>query len=246
MRPRTSQDDASEVSPGPVVALRAVARTYPGPPPVQALQPTDLVVERGEYVAVVGPSGSGKSTLLNLIGLLDRPTSGVYELDGMDVDALRERERTALRGQRIGFVFQSFHLLAHRTAAENVALGQLYSGVPRGRRGQAAVRALDAVRLAHRVDALPGTLSGGERQRVAIARALVNKPSLLLCDEPTGNLDSHTASAVLDVFDGLNANGLTLIVVTHDPVVAGRASRTITIHDGTVRRPANVELGARP
>jgi putative ABC transport system ATP-binding protein len=241
VRPGTTQDASA-----PVVLLRGVSRTYPGPPPVRALQPTDLVVERGEYVAVVGPSGSGKSTLLNLIGLLDRATAGIYEFDGMNVDALRERERTAVRGQRIGFVFQSFHLLDHRTAAENVALGQLYSGVPRSRRHQAAVRALDAVRLDHRLDALPSTLSGGERQRVAIARALVNRPSLLLCDEPTGNLDSYTAGTVLDVFDGLNAQGLTLIVITHDPAVAGRASRTIDIHDGRVRRPAHTEPEAHP
>jgi putative ABC transport system ATP-binding protein len=216
----------------PVIAMRGVGLTYPGPPPVAALHPADLTVGQGQYVTVVGPSGSGKSTFLNVAGLLDRPTEGVFELDAIDVGRLRERERTALRGARIGFVFQSFHLLAFRTATENVALAQLYSGVPRAHRLAAARVALERVGLAHRADALPATMSGGERQRVAIARAIVHRPSLLLCDEPTGNLDTTTALAVLELLDQLHGDGMTLIVITHDPNVAVRGQRTVTIRDG--------------
>src|SRR6185312_13203305 len=167
---------------GPVIELRGLARTYPGPPPVPALRPADLVIEAGDYVAVTGPSGSGKSTLLHLLGLLDAPTEGSYLLDGLDTSALRDQDRSALRGRRIGFVFQAFHLLPYRTALENVLLAGLYNQTSRGDRVRAAAGALDAVGLAHRLDALPTTLSGGEYQRVAIARALVNRPSLLLCD----------------------------------------------------------------
>ena len=218
----------------PVISFSGVGLTYPGPPPVTALRPLDLAIAPGDYVTVVGPSGSGKSSLLNVAGLLDRPTEGVYRLDGIDVGTLRESARTALRGRRIGFVFQSFHLLPYRTATENVALAQLYAAVPRRRRIQAARDALGRVGLAHRQDALPLTLSGGERQRVAIARALVHEPSLLLCDEPTGNLDSSTAGAVLDLLDALHTGGLTLVVITHDPVVAARGARTVTIRDGVL------------
>lgn len=216
----------------PVIELHGVGRTYPGPPPVHALRPTDLTVSRGEYVAVVGPSGSGKSTLLNVLGLLDRPTDGTYALDGVDTGALSDGSISAVRGQKIGFVFQAFHLLAHRTATENVALAQLYGGPRKAQRLAAARRTLAQVGLAHRLDALPTALSGGERQRVAIARALVNQPSLLLCDEPTGNLDTTTSAQVLDLLDDLNTQGTTLIVITHDPVTASRARRTVTIRDG--------------
>lgn len=224
----------------PVIKLTGVARSYPGPPEVVALRAADLVVRRGEYVVVVGPSGSGKSTLLNLIGLLDRPTAGTYRLDGIDVSELRERDRTALRGSRIGFVFQSFQLLPHRTAVENVMLAQVYNGAPRSARHRAAGEALSQVRLDHRVHALPSTLSGGERQRVAVARALVNRPAILLCDEPTGNLDSENSAHVLDLFDALHAAGLTIVVITHATEVAERAQRVVTIMDGVLRegRPA--------
>ncbi|MFI6522904.1 ABC transporter ATP-binding protein [Spirillospora sp. NPDC050679] len=218
----------------PVIRFRGVSVTYPGPPPVHALRPADLTVARGEYVTVVGPSGSGKSTFLNIAGLLDRPTGGVYELDGMDVAALSEAERTAVRGRRIGFVFQSFHLLPHRTATDNVVLAQLYNGVPRAERRPAARETLRRVGLGHRLDALPSRMSGGERQRVAIARALVNRPSLLLCDEPTGNLDSTTAAEVLALLAELHAAGLTVIVITHAAEVAARARRTVTIRDGVL------------
>ena len=200
----------------PVIELRGLARTYPGPPPVHALRPADLVIEAGDYVAVSGPSGSGKSTLLHLLGLLDSPTAGSYLLDGLDTSALPDRDRSALRGRRIGIVFQAFHLLAYRTALENVLVAELYNHTPRSSRLQAAVDALGAVGLGHRLDALPTTLSGGECQRVAIARALVNRPSLLLCDEPTGNLDSRNAASLMELLDQLNSGGLTIVVITHD------------------------------
>ena len=216
----------------PVLRLTGLSRTFPGPAPVHALRAVDLCVSRGEYLAVTGPSGSGKSTLLNLLGLLDRPTDGGFEFDGLDVAGLKERERTALRARRIGFVFQAFHLLAHRTAAENVAIGQLYCRVPAARRHRESHEALARVGLTHRAGYLPATLSGGERQRVAIARALVNRPDLLLCDEPTGNLDSATAAVVLDLLDELNAAGQTVIVITHAPDVADRAGRRVLIRDG--------------
>ncbi|HEY3955789.1 MAG TPA: ABC transporter ATP-binding protein [Streptosporangiaceae bacterium] len=217
---------------GPVIELRGLARTYPGSPPVHALRPADLVVGENDYVAVTGPSGSGKSTLLHLLGLLDTPTAGRYLLDGVDTSRLSDRDRSALRGRRIGFVFQAFHLLAYRTALENVLLAELYNHTPRDSRLQAAAGALGAVGLGHRIDALPTTLSGGECQRVAIARALVNRPSLLLCDEPTGNLDSHMAGTLMELLDQLNADGLTIVIITHDASVAAHARRTVTISDG--------------
>jgi putative ABC transport system ATP-binding protein len=217
-----------------VVHFEAVAKTYPGPPPVSALHPADLRIERGEYVTVVGPSGSGKSTFLNIVGLLDRPSSGRYELDGIDTGGLREADRSAVRGRRIGFVFQSFHLLPYRSAAENVALAQLYTGASGRARRRTALEVLDRVGLAHRAEALPTMLSGGERQRVAIARALANQPSLLLCDEPTGNLDSETAATVLGLLDEVHEAGFTVIVITHDAEVAARGPRRITIRDGVL------------
>jgi putative ABC transport system ATP-binding protein len=219
-------------SPAAVLHLRGVSKTYPGVPPVTALHPTDLRVEGGDFLAVVGPSGSGKSTLLNLIGMLDQPTGGDYRLSGTDVSALTEGDRAALRGRRVGFVFQAFHLLPHRTALENVALAQLYVTDRRVPRRANAARALQSVGLGHRLGALPSRLSGGERQRVAIARALVNSPDILLCDEPTGNLDSATARSVMDLLAELNRAGTTIVVITHDPAVAQRARRQVTIRDG--------------
>jgi putative ABC transport system ATP-binding protein len=218
----------------PVIELDALARTYPGPPPVPALRPADLLIKSGDYVAVTGPSGSGKSTLLHLLGLLDTPTAGRYLLDGVDTSTLGDKDRSALRGRRIGVVFQAFHLLPYRTALENVLLAQLYNNTPRTARLDAATQALDAVGLGHRLDALPTTLSGGESQRVAVARALVNQPSLLLCDEPTGNLDSANAAALMDLLDQLNASGYTIVVITHDLAVAAHARRTISISDGVL------------
>ncbi|WP_151482953.1 ABC transporter ATP-binding protein [Streptomyces albicerus] len=218
----------------PVIEFRGAGLTYPGPPPVPALKPCDLVIRHGEYVTIVGPSGSGKSTFLNIAGLLDAPTEGQYLLDGIDTGPLADADRTGLRGRRIGFVFQSFHLLPHRSALENVELAMVYNGgVRRGRRERAR-EALHRVGLEHRTDALPTRLSGGERQRVAIARALVARPSLLLCDEPTGNLDTHTAESVLGLLDELHRDGITLLVITHAPDVAARGRRTIAIRDGAL------------
>ncbi|MEN1973583.1 ABC transporter ATP-binding protein [Cellulomonas sp. P4] len=216
----------------PVVELRQVARVFPGEPPVHALHPSDLRIDAGDYVSIVGPSGSGKSTLLNLLGLLDRPTSGEYLLDGVSTRTASEAQRSALRGGRIGFVFQAFHLLPHRTVLDNVLLATLYSGVPRAERRQRALAALDRVHLGHRLGFRPPVLSGGERQRVAVARAVVTSPHVLLADEPTGNLDTQNSAGVLDLFDELHADGLTLVVITHDAAVSARAQRRVRIADG--------------
>lgn len=218
-----------------VVALREVERSFSaGDVEVRALRPATLDIGRGEYVAVVGPSGSGKSTMLNLIGLLDHPTAGTYFFEGIDTNDLNENQRAGLRSRGIGFVFQSFHLLAHRSVIENVLLSTIYNGMPRPDRIPAAEEALIRVGLSHRMDFSPMKLSGGERQRVAIARAIVTRPSLLLCDEPTGNLDSGTGEAVLALFDDLRADGLTLVVVTHDDQVSQHADRVISMRDGFV------------
>jgi putative ABC transport system ATP-binding protein len=196
-----------------VIALEDLGLTYPGPPPVTALHPCELRIEHGELVTIVGPSGSGKSSLLNVLGLLDSPTRGRYLLNGVDTSTVNDGRRAALRGQQIGFVFQSFHRRVRRRKAAEV---------------------LARVGLAHRAHALPTRLSGGERQRVAIARALVAEPALLLCDEPTGNLDSDTAGAILDLLDQLHRDGMTILVITHDANVARRGRRVITIRDGVL------------
>ena len=223
----------------PVVELRDVQRSYiAGDVVVKALQQATMRVDRGEYVAVVGPSGSGKSTMLNLVGLLDRPTGGTYLFDGIDTTELTEGQRAGLRSQGIGFVFQAFHLLAHRSVLENVLLSTIYNRMPRAERILAAEQALIRVGLAHRMEFSPTSLSGGERQRVAIARAIVTRPSLLLCDEPTGNLDSVTGEAVLALFDELRADGLTLVVVTHDELVSTHADRVVTMRDGRIEAAA--------
>ena len=221
-----------------VIDLRGLSRTFPGTPPVEALRRVDLVVRRGEYVSVVGPSGSGKSTLLHILGLLDRPTAGDYLLDGVSTASVSENERAHLRGGRIGFVFQAFHLLPHRSVLDNVLLATLYSGVPRAERRQRALEALDRVGLSHRLEFLPPVLSGGERQRVAIARAVISRPHVLRADEPTGNLDSVTSGGVLDLFEELHADGLTLVVITHDPKVSARAQRQVRIADGRLSEVA--------
>ncbi|MDX6738309.1 ABC transporter ATP-binding protein [Actinocorallia sp. A-T 12471] len=189
-------------------------------------------VGAGELVAIIGPSGSGKSTLLNILGLLDRPSSGSYLLRGSDTAHLAERERTRVRAQSIGFVFQAFHLVAHKTAWANVALPLLYTRVPHRDRRRRAEEQLHRVGLGHRLDAYPATLSGGEKQRVAIARATVHGPSMLLCDEPTGNLDSETSATVMDLLDRMAGDGLAVVVVTHDPAVAARADRVLRVRDG--------------
>lgn len=217
----------------PVLSLDGIGRTYiSGEVEVAALADVHLEVGRGEYVSIVGPSGSGKSTLLNILGLLDRPTSGSYLFEGLEVATLDETDRTAVRGRRIGFVFQAFHLLSHRTVVENVTMSMLYTGVPPKERVERARAALDAVGLGHRADFTPTRLSGGERQRVAIARAVVADPAVLLADEPTGNLDSRTSDAILALFDELRAAGLTIVMITHDASVAARADRSVRIRDG--------------
>lgn len=220
--------------PPPVVSLRGLGRVFASEPPVVALRGIDLEVAAGDYVAVTGPSGSGKSTLLNMLGLLDRPTSGQYLLDGIDTSTLSDSERAALRGRRIGFVFQSFHLLSHRTVEENVMLAELYRASKRGPRHRRAIEALERVGLGHRIGFLPTRLSGGERQRVAIARAVVGEPSVLLCDEPTGNLDSQNTRSVMALFDDLRAQGLTIVIITHDLAVAAHAARQVLMVDGAL------------
>lgn len=215
-----------------LVDLVGVGRTFGSDPPVDALVDVNLQVRRGDWLAIVGPSGSGKSTLLNVVGCLDRFTSGSYHFEGIDVAELNDSELAGLRGSGIGFVFQSFHLLPYRTVTENTMLADVYRrGSLHGRRARAA-EALARVGLGHRADFLPTRLSGGERQRVAIARALMGSPTLLLCDEPTGNLDSVTTATVLDLFDALHLQGVTIVMITHEHDVARRAQRRVHIIDG--------------
>lgn len=216
----------------PVLELSNVGRQFGSDPVVHALRDVDLRLQSGEWLAITGPSGAGKSTLLNVLGCLDHPTSGTYLLDGIDTAKLSDKERAGLRSRRIGFVFQSFHLLPHRSVLENVMLAEVYRKQPRAGRRERALSAIERVGLSHRADFMPTKLSGGERQRVAIARALVGAPSLLLCDEPTGNLDSQSTADLLDLFEKLNQQGLTLVIVTHDENVAKRAGRRVQIIDG--------------
>jgi putative ABC transport system permease protein len=225
-------DERCSVAESRVLELSKVCKSFDFDPVVTALVDIDLIVNRGDWLAITGPSGSGKSTLLNIIGCLDQPSSGSFRFDGIETTTLKEAERAGLRSQRIGFVFQSFHLLPYRTVLENVMLAEIYRGQPQQGRRQRAMQAITRVGLAHRADFLPMKLSGGERQRVAIARAIVGNPSLLLCDEPTGNLDSANSANLLDIFEELNRDGLTLVVVTHDPEVARRSARQIHIIDG--------------
>lgn len=215
-----------------VLELKRVGRQFGTEPAVHALIDVDLRLDRGEWLAITGPSGAGKSTLLNILGCLDRPTSGKYFFEGIDTADLSDEGRAGLRGQRIGFVFQAYHLLPHRTVLENVMLAEVYREQDQHGRRKRALAALERVGLGHRVNFMPTKLSGGEKQRVAIARALVGSPSLLLCDEPTGNLDSKSGAEILDLFEKLNEQGLTLIVVTHDESIAQRARRRVHIIDG--------------
>ena len=220
-----------------MISLRDIWRTYRmGEEELHALREIDLDIPAGEHVAIMGPSGSGKSTLLNVIGLLDRATRGRYELDGRDVTDLSDDELSAVRQSRIGFVFQSYHLVSRLDALGNVELPMIFAGVGRKERRQRARAALEAVGMVDRASHRPSELSGGQRQRVAVARSTVMGPAVLLADEPTGNLDSKSGSQVLELLSGMNAEGLTLVVVTHDPAVARRADRVLVLGDGRLVR----------
>jgi putative ABC transport system ATP-binding protein len=218
-----------------VIELEGLSRTYVvGDRPVHALRDVTLTFPGGDYVSVMGPSGSGKSTLLNVVGCLDRPNSGSYRLEGREVARLSEAELTLLRRHRIGFVFQTFHLVPRLTALGNVELPMVFAGVERSQRTERAQKALDAVGLTPRAEHRPEQLSGGERQRVAMARAVVMGPSILLADEPTGNLDTASGAEIVKLLESMNAGGLTLVVVSHDPAIGGRARHRVRLVDGAV------------
>ena len=218
-----------------MIELRRLTRHFRvGEGTVRALDGIDLEVPDGDYLAIMGPSGSGKSTLLHLLGCLDRPTSGSYRLDGREVATLPEDELCAVRGRKIGFVFQFFHLVPRLTARANIELPMILAGIEPADRGAAAEAALSKVGIADRADHRPDQLSGGQRQRVAIARATVMNPTLLLADEPTGNLDRHSGREIIELLEGMNRDGLTLLVVTHDPEIGRRARRTINLIDGRI------------
>ncbi len=218
-----------------VIKIRSITRDFPlGQEVVKVLKGIDLDIEKGEYVALMGPSGSGKSTLMNLLGCLDTPTSGNYELNGIDVSSMSDDELAEIRNKEIGFVFQTFNLLPRTTALDNVALPMVYAGFGKQQRHERAIEVLADVGLSDRMDHRPNQLSGGQRQRVAVGRALVNKPSIILADEPTGNLDSKTSLEIMQLFDDIHKAGNTVILVTHEEDIAAHAQRAIRLRDGVI------------
>jgi putative ABC transport system ATP-binding protein len=244
MTPRLAPVESAVVV-GAILELRDVVKVYGRTTEVRALDGVNLTVVRGELAAIVGPSGSGKSTLLNLMGALDRPTSGEVRIQGRDISTLNDRERSRLRADSIGFVFQQFNLIDALTALDNVATALLYRGVPRRQRRAAAADALEQVGLAHRSSHRPAELSGGECQRVAIARAIVGDPAIVLADEPTGNLDTRTGAGVAELLCDLNDAGRTIVVITHDLSLATRFRRSITIRDGRIEHDDRVGRDGR-
>ncbi len=228
-----------------VLEMAGVTRVYTGTPPIEALRGIDLRIGSGELVSVVGPSGSGKSTLLHIMGTLDRPTSGRVQVGGFDVGKMSDRQLSALRAQRIGFVFQQFHLLDAETALDNVADGLLYTGRAAGERREMATATLERVGLALRLGQHANKLSGGERQRVALARAIVGRPALVLADEPTGNLDSKSSDSIVELLEELNADGITLVVITHNPEIAARFPRQVALRDGMIETDSALAGAAR-
>ncbi|HXQ72684.1 MAG TPA: ABC transporter ATP-binding protein [Pyrinomonadaceae bacterium] len=236
------QSQTNGHDPSSLISMRDIWKTYQmGTEKVHALHGVSFDIPRGEYIAIIGPSGSGKSTLMNLIGCLDTPSQGQYWLNGKNVSEMDDDELARIRNQEVGFVFQTFNLLARATALHNVELPLIYGGIGSTQRHEMAKQALKAVDLTERMTHKPNELSGGQRQRVAIARALVNHPSILLADEPTGALDSHTSMEIMDLFERLHAEGNTIIVVTHEPDIASRAHRVISIRDGQIEKDERIK-----
>ena len=243
IRPQTeSQTHVDGHDPSSLISMRDIWKTYQmGTEKVHALHGVSFDIPRGEYIAIIGPSGSGKSTLMNLIGCLDTPSQGQYWLNGKNVSEMDDDELARIRNQEVGFVFQTFNLLARATALHNVELPLIYGGIGSAQRHEMAIQALKAVDLSERMTHKPNELSGGQRQRVAIARALVNHPSILLADEPTGALDSHTSMEIMDLFERLHSEGNTIIVVTHEHDIASRAHRVISIRDGQIEKDERIK-----